>query len=103
MFFECVGGAEEFYQRLYAFCSAEDVRRDKILGGGFEDLTLVFIRGTGGYDVVARLKWFATWAGAIFSGDVFVVVLTHKGVTCAALNEAAVNVAGCVGEVFVGF
>ena len=25
MFFECIGGAEEFYQCLYAFCGADDV------------------------------------------------------------------------------
>jgi len=42
-------------------------------------------------------------AGVVFRGDMLTVVLTHKGVACAALDELAVDVAGSMGEVLAGF
>jgi len=34
---------------------------------------------------------------------VFVVVFAHKSVACAGLDEAAIQVARCVGKMFPGF
>ena len=53
--------------------------------------------------MVSRLEQLAAWARAVFCGDVFVVVFTHEDMACAALNEVTVDVATCMGEMFVGF
>ena len=52
--------------------------------------------------MVSQLEWVTAWAGAVLCGDMFIVVLAHKGMTCVALDELAVDAAACMGEMFVG-
>ena len=52
--------------------------------------------------MVPCLDRFAAGTGTVFSGDVFVVVFAQERVSCSALDEAAICVAGGKGEVFVG-
>ena len=53
--------------------------------------------------MVPSLYWFATGAGAIFRGDVFVVVFAQERVSCSTLDETAVCVAGCEDEMLARF